>query len=183
MAHQRPLREFDVAGAVAFDAHGAAKIGGSSTISARNPRPACSILSSTSSDSLNPSGPNSLMPLSSKEIVRSRNHDPDVGPHRMRQHGDGRGRHWSEQRCPCRRSKACNHGVFDHIARQPRILADHSSMAVFAALKQDDRRLRDFHRKFRRDHLVGWSPRIPSVPKCLRTIVLVLKQPDKAMQA
>src|SRR4029077_14917859 len=43
----------------------------------------------------------------------------------------------------------------DHVAREPRVLADHHAMTVVAAAKNAPRRLPDLEGKLRRDHAVG----------------------------
>ena len=74
----------------------------------------------------------------------------------MREHRNGGRRHRAEQQhIHADRGEARDHGGFDHIAGEPRILADHRAMAMIAALKQDASRLCHLHRQFRRDHLIG----------------------------
>ncbi len=70
------------------------------------------------------------------EIVRSRDHHPEIGAHRTRQHGDGRRRHRAEQQhVHADRGEARDQRGLDHVAREPRVLADHDAMTMIAAAK------------------------------------------------
>ena len=94
-----------------------------------------------------------------ERVVRGRDHHAEIGPHRARQHGDGRRRHRAEQEhVHADRGEAGLQRRFDHVARQARILADHHPMPVVAALEQQSRRLADAKRQLRRDHAVGAAP-------------------------
>ena len=89
-------------------------------------------------------------------IVRGRDHDAEVGAHRAGQHGDGRRRHRAEQQhVHADRREAGLQGVFDHVAGQARVLADHDAVAVVAALEHEAGRLPDLQGEFRRDDAVG----------------------------
>ena len=105
-------------------------------------------------------------------IVRGRDHDADIGAQRTRQHGDGRRRDRPEQEhIHAGRAEAGHHGVLDHVAGKPRILADHDAVAVIAALERQAGGHADLHRDFRRHRkCVLACPRMPSVPKYLRAI-------------
>src|SRR5262249_14176710 len=48
--------------------------------------------------------------------------------------------------------------VFDHVAGQPRILADDDAMAMLAALEHEASRLTHLERELRRDQPVGAAP-------------------------
>src|SRR5207302_6471876 len=56
------------------------------------------------------------------------------------------------------RGKAGHHGVLDHVAGEPRILADHDAVAVIAALKHQAGRLSHLERELRRDQTIGTAP-------------------------
>ena len=91
-----------------------------------------------------------------ERIVRGRDHDAEIGAHRARQHGDRRRRHRAEQQhVHADRGEAGDQRGLDHVAGQPRVLADHHAMAVVAAAKHQAGRLPDLQRQFRRDHAVG----------------------------
>ena len=51
--------------------------------------------------------------------------------------------------------KPATSAVFDHVARQPGVLADHHPVAVIAAAKHDPGGLADPQRKIRRDRAIG----------------------------
>ena len=90
------------------------------------------------------------------QIVRGRDHDAEVGAHGARQHGDRRRRHRAEQQhVHADRGEPGDQGVFDHVARKPRILADHHPVAMVAAAKHHARGLADPQRKLGRDHAIG----------------------------
>ena len=89
-------------------------------------------------------------------VVRGRDHDAEIGAHRARQHGDGGRRHRAEQQhVHADRGEAGDQRRLDHIAGQPRILADHDAMAMLAAAEHKPARLSHFERQFRRDHAIG----------------------------
>ena len=56
------------------------------------------------------------------------------------------------------RGEAAHHGVFDHVARQARVLADHHAMAIIAALEHEAGRLADPQGEVGGDDPVGASP-------------------------
>ena len=117
MAGEGALGEFDVAGAVALDAHGAAKVGRLRQLQRE-------ILVEHRLDlgfrlvrQLEAVRPEQLDAIVFKGIVRGRNHHPDIGPHGRGQHGDGGRRDRPEQqRVHADRGEAGHHGVFDHVA-------------------------------------------------------------------
>jgi len=75
----------------------------------------------------------------------------------MGQHGDGRRRDRPElDHVHADRGKARDQRIFDHIARQAGILADHHPVAMAAALEMGAGRHADLHRQLRRHRpLVG----------------------------
>ena len=88
-------------------------------------------------------------------IVRGRDHHPDIGPHRPRQHRDRRRRHWPEQQhVETDRGEPGDKRRLDHIAGEPRVLADHHPVTMLAAAKHQARRLADPQSEVRRDHAV-----------------------------
>ena len=92
------------------------------------------------------------MPLSSKglcdaEIITPRSQRID------RASGSGNGA--EQQHVGADRGEARDEGVFDHVARQARVLADDDAMAMIAATKGEAGRLADLHRHLARDLGVG----------------------------
>src|SRR5207237_9908704 len=70
-----------------------------------------------------------------------------------------RRRHRAEQQhVHADRGESGHHGVFDHVAGEPRILADDDAMAMLAALKHQSGRLPDLERQLRRDQTIGTAP-------------------------
>ena len=89
-------------------------------------------------------------------VMRCRDHDAEIGAHRARQHGDGWRRHRAEQQhIHADRGEAGDQRGFDHIAGQPRVLADHYPMPVIATAEHEPGRLAGFQGQFRRDHAIG----------------------------
>ncbi len=67
-------------------------------------------------------------------VVRSGDHHAHIGAQASRQHGDGRRRQRAEQKdIHADGGEAGGQCVLDHVARKPRVLADHHAMAMFAA--------------------------------------------------
>ena len=100
-------------------------------------------------------------------IVRSRDHHPDIRPQGTRQHGDRRRRHRPEhEHIHAGGGEARDQRVLQHVAGQPRVLADHDPVAMIAAPEDRPDRHADPHGDIRR-HVGQCStcPRIPSVPK------------------
>ena len=94
-----------------------------------------------------------------EQVMRGGNHHAEIGAHRLGQHRHRRRRHRAEQQhVHADRGKAGHHRVFDHVAGETRILADHDTVAMFAALKHQSGRLPDLERQFRRDQTVGPAP-------------------------
>ena len=72
-----------------------------------------------------------LDPVIGKRVVRGRDDDPDIGPQAARQHRDRRGRQRPDQDdIHSHRDKAGGQRRFEHVAREPRVLADHDEMLV-----------------------------------------------------
>ena len=91
-----------------------------------------------------------------EQIVRGGDHHAEIGAHRLGQHRDRRRRHRAEQQhVHADRGEAGDQRVFDHVAGEPGVLADHDAMAMLAALKHQAGRLADLERQLRRDQTVG----------------------------
>lgn len=91
-----------------------------------------------------------------EQIMRGRDHHPEIGAHRFRQHRHRRRRHRAEQQhIHADRGEARHHGVFDHVAGKTGILADHDAMAVLATLKHQSGRLPDLEGELRCDQTIG----------------------------
>ena len=94
-----------------------------------------------------------------EQIMRGGNHHAEIGAHRLGQHRDRRRRHRAEQQhIHADRGEAGHHRVFDHVAGEPRILADHDAMAMLAALKHQSGRLPNLERELRCDQAIGTAP-------------------------
>ena len=80
-------------------------------------------------------------------VVAGGDHHPDIGAQFACQQRHARCRHRPQQHhVHADTGKAGDHGVFQHVARQPRILADDYAVPVIAAQKTPARRLPDLHR-------------------------------------
>ena len=117
---------------------------------------------------LEPVGAEQLDAVVVERVVRGRDHDPEIGAHRMSQVPDGRGRHRAEQEhVHAGRGETGGQRVFQHVARAPRILADHHPMFAVAlvAAKELARRRAQFQRHLGGHRMgVGASPH-PVGPK------------------
>ena len=170
VAAERPLGVFDVAGLHVVDAPGAAEVGragehrGDFAVHQRlDPR-------LDFVRELIAVRPKELDAVVLVRVVRGRDHHAEIAAHRARQHRDRWRRHGAQQQhVDAHRSEAGDQRIFDHVAREPGVLADHHAMAVLAAVKDEARRLADFQRHVGGDLAVG-RPRMPSVPKCLRAM-------------
>ena len=102
-------------------------------------------------------GPEQLDAVVVVGIVRGRDHHAEIGAQRPRQHRHGRRRDRAEQEhIHAGRAEAGHQRVLDHVARKPRILADHDPVAVVAALERQAGGHADPHGDFRRHRkLVG----------------------------
>ena len=99
-----------------------------------------------------PVGPEELDAVILEGIVRGGDHHADIGAQRTRQEGDGGGRQRAElENVHAHGGEARHQGVFDHIARQAGILADHDAVAMLAAGEDAARRHAGLHRHFRRE--------------------------------
>ncbi len=155
-ARQRPLGEFDVAVIRTVDAAGAADAGAVGELARK-------VLIEQLLDphldvvrELVAVGSEQLDAVVVERIVRGRDHHAEIGAHRARQHRNGRRRHRTEQQhVHADRGEARLQRRLDHVAGQPRILADHDAMPMIAALEHEARRLAHAQRQLRRDHAVG----------------------------
>ena len=79
-------------------------------------------------------------------IVRGGDHDAEVAAHGARQHGDaGRRDRAGDEHVHADRHEAGHQRILDHIAREPRVLADDDAVAVVAVLEDDARGHADLH--------------------------------------
>ncbi len=91
-----------------------------------------------------------------ERVVGRRDHHPEIGTHRTRQHRYRRRRHRAEQQhVHADGSKAGNQRGLDHVAGQPGVFADHHAMAMLAATETQARGLPDLERQFRRNDSIG----------------------------
>ncbi len=82
-----------------------------------------------------------------ERVVAGRDHDAEVGAHRAGQHRDGGRRHRPDlDDVHADAGEARGQRAFDHVARQPRVLADQDAVLVRAAQELRARRLADAHR-------------------------------------
>ena len=82
-------------------------------------------------------------------IVRGGDHHAHVSAQRARQHGDrGRRDRPEQEHVHAGGGQPGHHGVLDHVAGQPRVLAEHHPVAVIAALEGQAGRHADLHRDF-----------------------------------
>jgi hypothetical protein len=81
-----------------------------------------------------PVGAEQLDAVILERIVRGRDHDAEIGAQAARQHGDGRRRQRPDQHdIHAHGDEARGQRRLDHIAREPRVLADDDKMAMVAA--------------------------------------------------
>jgi len=107
-----------------------------------------------------------------EQIVRGRDHHAEIGAHRLGQHRDRRRRHRPDQQhVHADRGEARDHRVFDHVAGQAGVLADHDPVAVVTALKRKACGLADLERELRRDQSVGAAPN-PVRPEIFATHIV-----------
>ena len=94
-----------------------------------------------------------------KRIVRGRDHDAGIGPQTARQKGHpGRGHRPDQQHVPPHRADARSQGRLQHVARQPRVLADHD-FVVSGTFREDLRqRPPDLQHSLRRHRLPIRNP-------------------------
>ena len=156
IARQRALGEFDVAVLHAVDALGAAEIG-----RLREPLGEVAVdqlldLELDLVGQLVAVRTEQLDAVVVVRIVRGGDHHAEIGAHRARQHGDRRRRHRAgEQHVHADRGEARHQRGLDHVAGQPRVLADQHAMAMLAVLEHHARGLPDLEGKLRRDRAVG----------------------------
>ena len=158
-ARQRALGEFDVAVMHAVDAAGAAEAGAlRQPLVDRLVEQLLDLLLDVVGQ-LEALRAEQLDAVVLEQIVRGRDHHAEIGAHRLGQHRHRRRRHRAEQQhVHADRGEAGHHGVFDHVAGQPRVLADDDAMAMVAALKHQAGRLPHLERQLRRDQTVGAAP-------------------------
>ena len=81
--------------------------------------------------------PEQLDAVVDERVVRGRDHHAEIGAERAGQHGDGRRRHRTElEHIHAHGGEAGDERGLDHVAREPRILADHHAMAIRAIGEQ-----------------------------------------------
>ena len=86
-------------------------------------------------------------------------HDAQIRPHGMREHGNGGGRHRPQQQnIHADRRKSSHQSRLDHIARQTRILADDHTMAMRSPFENQTGGLSHLQRQFWRDDFIGLPP-------------------------
>ena len=155
VARQRPLGKFDIAGMHALDALGAPEI-------ARARQARRQIRTDKRLDlgfhivrKLEPVGTEQLDAVVLVQVVRGRDHHAKVRAHGAGEHGDRwRGNGAEQQHIHANRGKACHHRIFDHVARQARVLADDHAMAMVATLEHEASRLADLEREFGRNDAI-----------------------------
>ena len=87
-------------------------------------------------------------------IVRGRDHDPEIAAHHARQHRDRRRRQRPQQHhVHAHGQEAGGERGLQHVAGEPRVLADDDAMPVVAAPEMRPRRQRQRQRRRRRDRL------------------------------
>ena len=156
IARQRALGEFDVAVLHAVDALGAAEIGGVRELLAEIAVDQFLDLQLDLVGQLVAVRAEQLDAVVVVRIVRGGDHHAEIGAHRARQHRHRRRRHRAgEQHVHADRGEARDQRGLDHVAGQPRVLADQHAMPVVAVLKNQARGLTDLERKLRRDRAVG----------------------------
>ena len=156
IARQRALGEFDVAVLHAVDALGAAELGGLGEPLGEIAVDQLLDLELDLVGQLVAVRAEQLDAVVVVRIVRGRDHHAEIGAHRARQHGDRRRRHRAgQQHVHADRGEARDQRGLDHVAGQPRVLADQHAMAVLAVLEHHARGLPDLERELRRDRAVG----------------------------
>ena len=135
-AGERPLGVFDVAGLDVVDALGAAEVGSVGELRrdvAVHQRfdPRLDLVGK-----LIAVRPEQLDAVVLIRVVGGGDHHAQVAAHRARQHRHRRRRNRPQQQdVGADRSEARDQRIFDHVAREPGVLADHHPMAVVAAAK------------------------------------------------
>ena len=101
-----------------------------------------------------PVAPEQLDPVIGKRVVRGGDDDADIGPEAARQHRDRRGRQWPDQHdVHPHRDKPGGQRRFEHVARQPGVLADHDEVLVRPVVEAFADRHRHLERGLRRHRL------------------------------
>ena len=155
-ARQRALGEFDVAVVHALDALGAAEVGALGELLGEVGIDQRFDLVLDLVGELVAVRAEQLDAVVVVGIVRGRDHHAEIGAHRAREHADRRRRHRAgQQHVHADRGEARDQRGLDHVAGEPRVLADEHAVAVLAALEHEAGGLPDLERKLRRDHAVG----------------------------
>jgi hypothetical protein len=158
-ARQRPLGVFDVAGLNVVDALGAAEVGGVGELGRHVPVHQRLDAGLDLVGKLIAVRPEQFDAVVLIRVVRGGNHHAQIAAHRACQHRHRRRRNRAEQQhVDADGSEACDQRIFDHVAREPRVLADHHPVAVLTAVKSEARRLAYFQRDVSGDLAVCPAP-------------------------
>ena len=157
VARQRTLGEFDVAVVDAVDTLGAAKFAAFGQALGHIAVDQTFDLVLDLVRQLVAVRPEQLDTVIVEGIVRRRDHDAEIGPHRAGEHGHGGSRHRPKlQHVHADGGETGDQRGLDHVAGEPGILADHDAVAIVAGAAEDDAgRLSHLERQFRRDHAIG----------------------------
>ena len=170
-ARQRALGEFDVAVVHAVDALGAAEIGALGELLGQVGIDQRLDLVLDLVGELVAVGPEQLDAVVVVGIVRGRDHHAEIGAHRAGEHGDRRRRHRAgQQHVHADRGEAGDQRGLDHVARQAGVLADQRRGG---GGRRGERPSRPPARPRSASSGVITPlarPRMPSVPKYLRTM-------------
>ena len=159
LAAQRPFGVFDVAGLDVVDALGAAEVGRvgqhrRDVAVHQRLDPRLDIVGE-----LIAVRPEQLDAVVLVGVVRGGDHHPEIAAHRARQHRDRRRRDRTEQQhVDADRREAGDQRVFDHVTREPGVLADDHPMAMLAAAKSNAGGLANLQRHVGGDLAVGAAP-------------------------
>jgi len=105
---------------------------------------------------LEPVGTEKLDAIIFEKIMRGGNHNAQIATQGASEHGNrGSGYGTKQHHIHAHRGETCDHGIFDHITAEARILADDDTMTMVAALENDTCRLPDLERKLGRDEPIG----------------------------
>ena len=160
VARQRALGELDVALLRALDALGAADpVGGRQQVRGRRLHQRLDLALGLVGE-LVAVGVEQLDAVVGVGIVGGRDHHAEVGAQRAGEHGDRRRRHRAEQEhVHADRREARHQRRFDHVAGEPRVLADDDAMPVGAVGEQLARGHADLERDLRGHGRGCWPAR------------------------